>query len=87
MDYIEQYYYSDMTEDEVFGTAFTKAADRMMSVTKSPIPILIGLGLVLAIVVVVFFVFKAKAKRDKERAEETERILNTDIEDLKTLRR
>ena len=87
MDYIEQYYYSDMTEDEVFGTAFTKAADRMMSVTKSPIPVLIGLGLVLAIVVVVFFVFKAKAKRDKERAEETERILNTDIEDLKTLRR
>ena len=82
MDYIEQYYYSDMTEDEMFGTAFTKAADRMMSVTKSPIPIIVGLVLVLAILVMVFFILKAKAKRDKERAEETERILNTDIEDL-----
>ena len=82
MDYIEEYYYSDKSEDEMFAQAFEKAADRMMKVTKSPVVVLVVLTLVLATAIVVLLIVKTKAKRDKEKAAETERILNADIKDL-----
>lgn len=82
LDYIDHYYYSDYGEDEMFSLAFRDAADRMMHVEKSMAPALFLTGMVLAILVLLFVWWKQKVKRDKEKAEETERILNADIDRL-----
>lgn len=90
MDYVEKYYYSSMSEEEMFSTAFANAADDMMEVYESPwikVFMIIGAGAVLVII----FVFWKSAKEQKNKeAEQTEKILNTkldefgdsDIEDL-----
>lgn len=82
LDYIDYYYYSDYTEDEMFSKAFSDAADRMMTVTKSPWPKVIIAVVVLAGVVIAFMWWRAAQKRKAEEAAETERILNSDISDL-----
>lgn len=83
LDYFDQYYAdTSLSEDELLGRTFTKAADRMMTVTKSPVGTIVILLVVLAIFVVVFSILKAKFKRDKERAEEQQQILNTPLEYL-----
>lgn len=82
LDYIDKYYYSDYTEDELFSKAFREAADRMMTVTKSPWPSVITVVVVLIILVVAFCWWRAIQKRKKEEADETERILSMDIGDL-----
>lgn len=83
LDYFDQCYAdSSLTEDELVGRTFTKAADRMMTVTKSPLGTIIILVLVCVIGVIVFKILKAKFKRDKERAEEQQRILETPIEHI-----
>lgn len=78
-DYIDHYYYSDLNEDEFFSTAFEKTADRMMTVTKSPLPKII-ISVVVLIMLIVAFIWWQKAKEQKNReAEHTERILNADL--------
>ena len=78
-DYIDHYYYSNMDEESFFSNAFEDTADRMMTVTKSPLPRII-ISVVGLIVVIIAFVWwnKAKEQRNKE-AEHTERILNADL--------
>lgn len=82
LDYIASYYYSDYTEDEMFSKAFSDAADRMMTVTKSPWPKVIIAVVVLAGVVIAFMWWRAAQKRKAEEAAETERILNSDLGSL-----
>lgn len=36
-DYLDQYYYSDLNDEEFFSTTFAKTAERIMSVTRSPL--------------------------------------------------
>ena len=84
LDYIDHYYYSDLEDDEMFSTAFKKAGERLMTVTKSPVP-----GIVLACIVVIgmliaFSWWKMKQARDAEKAAETERILNAPLSGLGT---
>lgn len=82
LDYIDSYYYSDLTEDELFSVAFEKAADRMMTKTKSPWPMVIVAFIALVLVIIAFMWWKAKKKREAEEAAETERILNSDVSTL-----
>lgn len=82
LDYIDHYYFSDLSEDDMFSTAFEKASERIMTVTKSPLPMIILAVIVLIIVVIAFRWWKrAKAQKNAEAAQ-TERILNADIGQL-----
>lgn len=82
LDYIDHYYYSDLKDEEMFSTAFDKAGERIMSVTKSPLPMIV---VAICVVIAVFIAFSwwKKAKRQKNlEAEQTERILNADLDTL-----
>lgn len=80
LDYIDRYYYYDMTDEEFFSTAFDKAGKRIMTVTRSPwIPALITIG-VLAILLIIFVWWKKAQDQKRKEAEETEKILNTPLE-------
>ena len=82
LDYIDSYYYSDLDEDEMFSTAFEKAGKRIMTVTKSPLPMIIVAVCVVVVILVAFNWWK-KAKRQKNlEAEQTERILNADLDTI-----
>lgn len=85
LDYIDHYYYSDYSEDEMFSLAFSEAADRIMNVTTSPMVYLamVGGGVVVIVILLIAFKWWKKAKEQKNlEAEQTERILNSDLEDL-----
>lgn len=85
LDFFDQCYATDSyNEDEVMGNTFRYAADRMMTVTKSPVGTTIVAVLVLATAVVVLVIVKAIFKRSKEKAEERQRILNTPLESAAT---
>ena len=83
LDYFDQCY-ADMslTEDQLLGQTFIKAADHMMTVTKSPIGAIVILLLGAAILLIIFFILKAKFARDKERAAERQRLLETPLEHI-----
>lgn len=80
LEYLDRYYYGDMTDEEFFSKSFSDAADRMMTVTTSPwIPVLIVLGVVL--VIVILFVWWRHAKKQKNlEAKQTEELLNTPLD-------
>ncbi len=84
MDYIESCYYNDdLSEEEVFGDAFSQAADRIMNKASkktsgfSIVLILLAVALVIA-AFVSRSVNKAKEKAAKEKAERDE-ILKTPL--------
>ena len=74
-DYIDHYYYSDLDEDGFFSTAFSKTAERMMTVTKSPMPKIIISVIILAIVIIAFVWWKKAKQQRNIEDENTERIL------------
>lgn len=79
MDYVDKYYYSDLSEDELFSKAFEESADRIMTVAKSPMPtIIISIVVVVGIFIAFSWWKKAKAQKNLE-AEQMERILNADL--------
>lgn len=84
-NYIDRYWYSDMSTDDLFVTVFDKTADTIMRVSTTGADVakiaVIIIG-VIVILIVLFVWWRAKAKREKEKAEETERILNTPMQDL-----
>ena len=80
--YIDRYWYTDMTTDELFVKVFTLTGNTIMKVAKTKediiwASILVAGGLVALGLGLVWWLKKRKA--EKERAEETERILNTPI--------
>lgn len=80
--YVDKYWYSDMSTDDMFTTIFTKTADRIM--TKSTTVADIGNNTVKAIGVIVVFagiivVMVIRRKHKAEEAKETEKILNTPL--------
>ncbi len=79
-DYIEYYYYSDLTDTEMFANAFDKASERIMDVSVSPWIYVLIAGCVVAVALVAYFWWKAAAKRKKEKEEHTRRILETPLE-------
>lgn len=79
-DYLDQYYSSDMGDEEFFSTVFEKTAERMMTVTKSPWPIVVGMIVVLAIVILLFLWWKKAKEQKNKEAQQMEDILNTPLE-------
>lgn len=80
--YVDKYWYSDMSTDDMFTTIFTKTADRIM--TKSTTVADIGNNAVKVIGVIVAFagiivVMVIRRKHKAEEAKETEKILNTPL--------
>jgi hypothetical protein len=85
MDYVELYYYSDMTEDEMFSKAYDMAATRIMEVTKEPIPwyaILLILIAVIIIIVILINFWKAKKAQKNIEDENTRAILETPLDEI-----
>ena len=80
--YVDKYWYSDMSTDNMFTTIFTKTADRIM--TKSTTAVDVGNNAVKVIGVIVVFagiivVMVIRRKHKAEEAKETEKILNTPL--------
>lgn len=80
--YVDKYWYSDMSTDDMFTTIFTKTADRIM--TKSTTAADVGNNAVKVIGVIVVFagiiiVMAVRRKHKAEEAKETEKILNTPL--------
>ena len=79
-DYLDRYYSSDMGDEEFFSTVYAKTAQRIMTVTKSPVPIIIGMVIALAIVIVLFVWWKKAKEQKNKEAKQMEDILNTPLE-------
>lgn len=80
----QNYANSSLNEDELLANTFSKSAERIMHVTKSPmVTIIILIGVIVALVIALKII-KEKNRRKKEEAAETERILNTKIDDIDT---
>ena len=80
--YVDKYWYSDISTDDMFTTIFTKTADRIM--TKSTTAADVGNNAVKVIGVIVVFagiivVMVIRRKHKAEEAKETEKILNTPL--------
>ena len=78
--YVDKYWYSDMSTDDMFTTIFTKTADRIM--TKSTTAADVGNNAIKVIGVIIVFagiivVMVLRRKHKAEEAKETEKILNT----------
>ena len=81
LDYIDKYYYYDnFADEEFFAKAFSDAADRIMTVTRSPwIPVFIVIGIIAVIVLLLFWWSNVKRQKNIE-AKQTQEILNTPLE-------
>lgn len=80
--YVDKYWYSDMSTDDMFTAIFTKTADRIM--TKSTTAADVGNHAVKVIGTIVVFagiiiVMVVRRKHKAEEAKETEKILNTPL--------
>lgn len=83
LDYVDAYYYSDMDEDEMFADVFADAGKRIMHKSVQPVHVLLVLvsgGAVICVIVLGRKWWLEKQKRDAEKARETERILNADLD-------
>ena len=72
---------------EAISTAFTKSAERIMTKTTTGMDVLkiiVIIALVLIVGIVILTIMKTKRRHDAEKAAETERILNTPINDIDT---
>lgn len=80
--YIDKYWYTDMSTDSMFTAVYTKTAKTIMHKSLTIVDVAMGI-VVIVLVLILFGWWKAKVKRDKEKAEETERILSTPITEVK----
>ena len=80
--YVDKYWYSDMSTDDMFTTIFTKTADRIMTKSTTAADVgnnaikVIGVIVVFAGIIVVMFIIR---NHKAEEAKETEKILNTPL--------
>lgn len=84
-DYIDKYWYTDLSTDDVIVNAFTETADRITTKSKTAgdIGYLVALlAVIIGAAIAIIKVVKAKRKAEAEKAAETERILKTDISEL-----
>lgn len=81
LDYIDSYYYeSGLTDEEFFSKSFKDAAERIMTVTRSPW-IIVMVIFSLVILVLLLFTWWQNVKRQKNiEAKRMEEILNTPLE-------
>jgi len=84
LDYIDRYYYDNSLQnyDQVFSKSFNDAANRIMTVTVSPWVYVIAVLVVLVILALLFYWWARVKKQKNLEAEQTEKILNTPLEEL-----
>lgn len=81
-DYLDSYWWTDKDEEAFFGDAFADAADRIMKVTPNyTYRVVVVIGVVVVLLILLAITNKI-IKRKKEKAAETERLLNTPIEHI-----
>lgn len=79
-DYLDRYYQEAATDEEVFSDAFAATADRIMTVTESPlVPIAVCFAVV-AVACIVFAIFRQRTRAKAEQQARTEAILKTPLE-------
>lgn len=83
--YIDKYWYTDLSTDSVFQNTFDDTAKTIMTKSKTTIdlliPVVIGV-IVIGSIVGVLVIMKTKRKNEAEKAKETERILNSSMNNL-----
>ncbi|MGI6679393.1 MAG: hypothetical protein ACOX2Q_10195 [Dehalobacterium sp.] len=81
LDYVDRYYYEEgLTDEEFFSKSFSDAADRIMTVTRSPwIPVWIVLG-ILVLIGVLFAWWRNVQKLKMLAAQKTKEILETPLD-------
>ncbi len=74
--------YDDMSlsEEEIFSNAFADTADRIMSVTPSPVIPLAVCAAVVAVALVVFIIVRNRQAAKRREAERMQQILSTPLE-------
>lgn len=81
-DYLDSYWWTDKDEEAFFGDAFADAADRIMKVTPNyTYRVVVVIGIVVVLLILLTITNKI-IKRKKEKAAETERLLNTPLEHI-----
>lgn len=83
--YIDAYWYTDMSTDEMFRDVFNKTASIIMkrSTTATDVFIVIAIGAaIIGTLFAIYMIMKTKRKHEAEKAKETERILSTPMQDL-----
>ena len=80
-DYLDRYYndYS-ISEEEIFSKTFADTADRIMTVTKSPLPVIAVSAAVIVVAVVIFLTLKKRREQREREQRRTEEILKTPLE-------
>lgn len=82
-NYVNRYWYSDMSTDDMFAKIFDGTADTIMRVSttgKDIVKWLLILGVAVAMGAAVIIIIILKHKRSREKAEEDARILNTPVD-------
>lgn len=82
-DYLEYYYYEDVTDEEFFAYAFADAGKRIMTKTMTTGQYFSILLVVIGAVIIVFAVYKwrkARQVKEAERKKRAEEILNSPLE-------
>lgn len=80
--YVDNNWYSNMSTDDMFVTIFDKTADCIMTKTTTGADVgkkVVTLLIVVVVIGGVLVVMRVRRKHEHERAEETERILNTPL--------
>lgn len=80
--YVDNNWYSNMSTDDMFVTIFDKTADRIMTKTTTGADVgkkVVTLLIVVVVIGGILVVMRVRRKHEHERAEETERILNTPL--------
>lgn len=84
-DYLNQNWFSDKSEDDVLIDTFNSTADRIMSRTTNANDVAVWVWIAVGVAaagILTVVIMKTKRKNEAEKAAETERILNTKINDL-----
>ncbi len=84
-NYIDRYWYADMSTDDVFVNAFSDTANTIMHVSTNGWDVLKWVFIVIAIIAagaVVIILVNKRNQRKKEEAAEAQKILETPINDI-----
>lgn len=82
MDYIDHYYYQDISEEAMFSNVFRSTADRIMTITptrtQQMLPVYLTIGFII-IAIVLFIWWRERKKQKNLEAERTQEMLNTPL--------
>ena len=79
-DYLDRYYYDDISEEEFFSKSFSDTAERIMSVTKSPWPMVFVVFGLLLLTALLYYWWKKRKEQQKLEHERTEELLKTPLD-------